>query len=151
MFKKICLFCISCLMGLFWTTASLGYDVQLKGGSEIKEAAVIISTLVNIESIKIFMIILLGFLCAFQGLRLIINGLCSFIDKEGSRKSLLLCLIGVLFIGGGVTIMFKEELIKKALPHTVTKPRLEQFKVDELPQPEKPIEQPVEQKTEQNS
>jgi len=149
MFKKIFQFCATLLISFFWTTAMFGYDVQLKGGSEIKEAAVIISTLVTIESIKIFMIILLGFLCAFQGVRLVINGLCSFIDKEGSRKSLLLCLIGIIFFGGGVIVMFKEELITRALPQT--KPKLEQYKVDELPQPEKSVEQPVEQKTEQNS
>lgn len=152
MFKKIGLFCTALLINLFWTTAVFGYEVQLTGGSEIKEAAVIISTLVTIESLKIFMIILLGFLCAFQGLRLIINGLCSFIDKEGSRKSLLLCLVGILFIGCGVTIIFKDELIKQVLPRSTTKPKAEQYKLDEMPaQVEQKTEQQVEQKTEQNS
>ena len=150
MFKKICLFCTTLLVNLFWTTAIFGYDVQLKGGSEIKEAAVIISTLVTVESIKIFMIILLGFLCAFQGLRLIINGLCGFIDKEGSRKSLLLCLAGILFIAGGATIMFKDELIKQALPQSTAKHKVEQHKLDEIPEREKPAEQIPEQKTEQD-
>jgi len=110
------------LCGLFVFFSSItasAVDVTLKGGSEIKEGAEILKQateivlmLITIDSIKLLMLILLGFAIALQGIWMLTKGIIEFIEgKYVFKKGGLLCLIGLFFISVGISIIFKDDLL----------------------------------------
>jgi len=102
----------------FLTTIGLcAYDVNLKGGSEIKQAAEIISNLTSLHSVKLLFLILLGFFVALQGIRMLSNGLSQVINEQNAhKKGLLLGLMGIIFFGSGLAVIFKDELFARFKP-----------------------------------
>lgn len=89
------------------------YNVNLKGGEEIKEAAEILSTIISLHSIKILVLIVLGLTVAFQGIRMLINGIYQAINGEqhGYTKGIWLSLVGIIFFCSGIVVIFKDELL----------------------------------------
>ncbi|TET05958.1 hypothetical protein E3J79_03645 [Candidatus Dependentiae bacterium] len=102
------------ITGLLCSVINLcAYNVNLKGGEEIKEAAEILSTIISLHSIKILVLIVLGLTVAFQGIRMLINGIYQAIDGEqhGYTKGIWLSLVGIIFFCSGIVVIFKDELI----------------------------------------
>ena len=98
---------------LFSTVGLQAVSLTLKGGEELKQAAEIISTTVSLYSIKMFALLVLGFIVALQGLRMIFESIHIFIKEnaESHKKSLALSIIGLLLFLGGITIVFYSEIM----------------------------------------
>jgi len=106
-----------CLGALFLFPALIfgAYDVNLKGGVEIKEAAEIISKTMSLYSIKLIALVALGFVIALQGMRMLMNGISQAMQQEKflHRQALLFGLIGMIFFGSGLVLIFKDEIIER--------------------------------------
>ncbi len=103
---------------LFLAATLNSYEITLKGGSEIKEGAEIIkeatliaSTILTINSIKFLMLILLGFALALQGIRFFASGITRVIANPSPKKGILFTILGTIFFVSGLGLIFKEELI----------------------------------------
>jgi len=132
--KKAPLYVGALLISLFAHTAG-AYEVTLKGGSEIKEGAEIlkqateiVSMLISIDSIKLLMLILLGFAIALQGIWMLAKGLSQFItEQNAAKKGVLLSILGIMFLGSGIAVIFKDELLgspQKQTNCTISKRRV---------------------------
>jgi len=112
--KKVA--CLLLFVGFFVSTVVFGaYEITLKGGSEIKQAAEILSRLISLRAIKLVMLIMIGFVFGLQGIGMISSSIQQIINGEQQtrNKGLLLGLMGIIFVLGGISIMFKDELIYK--------------------------------------
>ena len=108
--KKIVFFLL--VASILIPTIVLGaYDVNLRGGVEIKEAAEIISRIFSLYTIKMVALIALGFTFALQGIYMLTNSISQALNKEQPPKSLLLGLMGIILVFGGLVVIFKDEVI----------------------------------------
>jgi len=91
------------------------YDVNLKGGVEIKEAAEIISRTMSLYSIKLIALVALGFVIALQGIHMLMNGISQAMQREKflHQQALLFGLIGIIFFSSGLVLIFKDEIIER--------------------------------------
>ena len=98
------------------------YDLNLIGVEVIRESAEILASALSIESIKLFFLLLIGFMLALHGINTFVNGVRNSIERSGSDKTssggAKLIFFSFLLISIGLAIIFNNELRSYLLKKT---------------------------------